>query len=257
MLLQPGTMLAEWNVYDVGTDLDSPSNPSRPRIMVVEDDPDTANLIKKMLMAAGYDVSVALGGHEVFFKIEQIRPDLILLDLHMPVVDGWQVLEQIRLTDGVPVVILTANGIREDAVRALSSGADDYISKPFLGSEVLARIKNILRRNHQNHGEMNRISMKNGLVIDMDTREVTLNQHQLYFSPKEFDLLLLLAKNAPRVVRYDQISSALWGEVSPEAYRRSKYLVYLIRRKFGQLVSAQDMIVNIDRIGYKFVFEAY
>ncbi len=123
----------------MGVDLDEFSSINRRRILIVEDDPDTALLLKRILILAGFDVSNALSGPEGIKKVPAIKPDLILLDLCMPDMDGWETLPYLKQITGVPVIIISANSQKDDVVRALTDGVDDYMTKPFFNAEVVAR----------------------------------------------------------------------------------------------------------------------
>jgi two-component system, OmpR family, KDP operon response regulator KdpE len=236
----------------IGIDIDKNILRSRKRILIVEDDPDTASLLKRILMLAGFDVSNCLNSIDALEKVQKIRPEVILLDLNMPEMDGWMFLQSLRRVTQIPVVILTANAVKDDIVRALSAGADDYMLKPFYGAEVIARIKNVLRRVNENENADRILFPQIDMYIDQRSQEVFIRGQNILLTPKEYGVLLVLARNAPSVVRYYSITREIWGETSSDAYKRTKYIVYLIRRKLKKALPDLELIQNVGRLGYRF-----
>ena len=234
-----------------GVDLDEFSSINRRRILIVEDDPDTALLLKRILILAGFDVSFALGGQEGIKKVPTIKPDLILLDLRMPDMDGWETLQYLRQITDAPVIIISAISQKEDVVRALLGGVDDYMTKPFFNAEVVARVKSVLRRSVKPEETGRIIFPRTGLIIDLVSQEVSLCNKKVTLTPKEFAVLVTLAKQAPAIVRYQTISQSVWGENTTDAHNRTKYLVYLIRKKLHNIAPDMMLLQNVDRIGYK------
>lgn len=238
-----------------GVDLDEFSSINRRRILIVEDDPDTALLLKRVLILAGFDVSNALSGQEGIKKVPVINPDLILLDLFMPVMDGWETLQYLKQITKVPVIIISANSQKDDVVRALLDGVDDYMTKPFFNAEVVARVKSVLRRSVKSEETGQIIFPRTGLTIDLVSQEVSLRNKKITLTPKEFAILVTLAKHAPEIVRYQTITQSVWGENSSDAHNRTKYLVYLIRKKLHNIAPDMMLLQNVDRIGYKLFIE--
>ncbi len=236
-------------------DLDETSSMNRRRILIVEDDSDTALLLKRILILAGYDVSNALSGQEGLRKIPTIKPDLILLDLRMPDMDGWETLQYLKQITTAPVIIISANSQKDDVVRALMDGVDDYITKPFFNAEVVARVKSVLRRSIKPEEKGRIIFPRTGLTIDFVSQEVSLRNRKVTLTPKEFAVLVTLARHAPGIVRYQAISQSVWGENSIDAHNRTKYLVYLIRKKLHNIAPDVTLLQNVDRIGYKLFIE--
>jgi DNA-binding response OmpR family regulator len=134
-------------------------------------------------------------------------------------------------------------------------GADDYITKPFYGAEVVARVKTVLRRSGKPNDPQRYVFPKIGLMVDRVTKEVTLDDQVIQLTQKEFELLNLLAKHAPSIVNYPTLTRSIWDEESDNARKRAKYLVYLLRRKFQKASPQKKLIVNVDRLGYKLVVE--
>jgi DNA-binding response OmpR family regulator len=234
-----------------GVDLDEIHASSRPTVLVVEDEPDTVLLLKQILRLAGFDVLGAFNGYEAVQKAAEVKPDLILLDLMMPGMDGWQTFQYLRQTTDVPVVIVSAIHNKDEIVRALRMGVDDYLTKPFVNAEVVARVQAVLRRARPTHKTDRLVFPRSDLVIDFSTQEVVLNKHHIQLTGKEFAILATLARSAPDVVQYRAIAEAVWGKDNPQVRNRIKYLVYLLRQKLESASGTPDLIQNIDRLGYK------
>jgi DNA-binding response OmpR family regulator len=238
----------------VGADLDDYYASERSRILVVEDDQDTAFLLKQILRHAGFDVLSALNGKEALTKLNLSFPDLVLLDLMMPEMDGWETIDRLRQVSSTPVIVLTALTSKENAVNCFQRGVDDYMTKPFYKAEVVARVNAVLRRARTTRDTGRFVYPQVGLAIDTQTREVRLRSSKIQLTGKEFSVLLVLAKHAPEIVHYQKISQSVWGRDFPQARQRIKYLVYLLRQKFQEAdPNAGDLIENVDRLGYKLV----
>jgi DNA-binding response OmpR family regulator len=238
-----------------GIDLDQVVQKERPRILVVDDEADTVVLLKHILMRDGFDVSGAFSGKEALAKIADVKPSLVLLDLMMPGMDGWETYSQLQEIADLPVIVISALSQTEVIVKALESGADDFITKPFEHAEVKARINAVLRRAGQST-IINRLGFSDiQLVIDMDTQEITYKGNRIQLTGKMFEVLALLAKNAPHVTPYDELLTGIWGENTSSARNRLKYLVYLLRNEFGRIDKEQEIIENVDRLGYKLITE--
>ncbi len=235
----------------LGRDLDEVTATDRQRVLVVEDEADTILLLKNILRLAGFDVLSANDGQEALRKYKDLNPDLVLLDLMMPEMDGWETLRYLREMSDVPVIIISAIGSKEDIVRALRTGVDDYLTKPFFNAEVVARIQAVMRRAGKTHPITRLVFPRIQLTIDLTAQEVTFHGVSIHLTPKEFAVLSVLARQAPSIVGYNKISTAVWGEDSDDARKRTKYLIYLLRRKFESISASSDFILNIDRLGYK------
>ena len=235
----------------VGVDLDEVETVERKRVLVVEDDMDTIFLLKQILRLAGFNVLGALSGREAIRKASDLKPDLVLLDLMMPEMDGWETFSYLRQVTDAPVIIVSALGAKDDVVRALHSGVDDYVTKPFYNAEVVARVNAVLRRSMKPQELSRLVFPQVGLMVDRMTQEVSIVGEKIQLTHKEFSVLAVLAKHAPAIVSYETIADAVWGEDSPDVRKRTKYLVYLLRRKFEQVPGGKDLILNVDRLGYK------
>ncbi len=236
-----------------GVDLDELEPVNRRRILVVDDEPDTITLLKHIFINDGFNVAGALSGKEAIRKINDINPSIIILDLLMPEMDGRQTLEAIRKVNDIPVIVLSAVSQKEEIVNLLQRGVDDYITKPFNTSEVTARVHAVLRRSEK-PVVLNVLSFPGvDLIIDLQTYEVTYKSHIIQLTGKMFEVLALLAKNAPKVVNYQDLTEKVWGENSVSVRNRLKYLVYLLRQEFLKIDDELELIENIDRLGYKLI----
>ena len=240
-----------------GVDLDNLISSNQKRVMVVDDEPDTIMLLKHLLIQHGFNVSGATSGAECLKKFEEISPDVILLDIMMPEMDGMETLMELRKISHVPVIIVSAMDQKSQIVKALESGVDDYITKPFNNAEVIARINAVLRRAAPTI-ERDLVSFpKIGLEVNLSTYEVVYKNRHMELTGKMFEVFSLLARSAPKVVTYEEISEKVWGENSVAVRNRLKYLVYLLRQEFQNVDPSLNLIENIDRLGYKLVTEPY
>jgi two-component system alkaline phosphatase synthesis response regulator PhoP len=234
-----------------GIDLDQAAPNDRHRILVVDDEPDTVTLLKHVLIRDGYDVSGATSGKEALIKINEVKPSLVLLDLMMPEMDGWETFHQMQLVNDLPVIVISALSQSQYIVKALELGADDYITKPFEQAEVKARVNAVLRRAAKPK-LLNRIGFSDiQLLVDLETQEISYHGKRIQLTGKMFEVLALLAKKAPHVTTYDEILNEIWGENNVAARNRLKYLVYLLRNEFNRVDSTKEIIENVDRLGYR------
>ena len=236
-----------------GVDLDSLNQAQRKTVMVIDDEPDTITLLKQIFIKNGFNVSGAFGGKEALRKLMDVNPSIIVLDLLMPEMDGMETLEEIHKVSNVPVIILSAVDRKEDIVRALRAGTDDFVTKPFNNDEVVARVNSVLRRAEKTTSVTSLLFPEVNLLIDLKTYEVTYRGKKIQLTGKMFEVLTMLAKNAPKVVNYQELSETVWGENTPSVRNRLKYLVYLLRKEFQQKDDDFEIIQNIDRLGYKLV----
>lgn len=238
-------------VNQPGIDLDQTEIKDKHRILVVDDEPDTVTLLKHVLIRDGYDVSGATSGKEALIKINEVKPSLVLLDLMMPEMDGWETFHQMQLVNDLPVIVISALSQSQYIVKALELGADDYITKPFEQAEVKARVNAVLRRAAKPK-IMNRIGFSDiQLLVDLDTQEISYHGKRIQLTGKMFEVLALLAKKAPHVTTYDELLNEIWGENNVAARNRLKYLIYLLRNEFTHVDSTKEIIENVDRLGYR------
>ena len=222
-------------------------------VLIVEDDRNIAELLQMYLEKEGYAVTVAFDGGAGLSKFRAIGPDLVLLDVMMPVMDGWAVCKSIRAESQTPIIMLTAKGEINDKVNGLRSGADDYITKPFEMKEVLARIEAVLRRSGTATVEKKarRLTFDN-LVIDMDSFELLVNGKKVDTPPKEMELLYYLACSPNRVYTRNQLLDEVWGFDYFGDSRTVDVHVKRLREKL-EGVSESWGLKTVWGVGYKFL----
>ena len=221
-------------------------------VLVVEDDRNIAELLQMYLEKEGYAVTVAADGGQGLSKFRAIKPDLVLLDVMMPVMDGWAVCKAIRAEGTSPVIMLTAKGETDDKVTGLKSGADDYITKPFEMKEVLARIEAVLRRSTGGSTEKkDRRLVFDKLIVDMDAFELLVNGKKIDTPPKEMELLFYLASSPNRVYTRNQLLDEVWGF---DYFGDSRTVDVHIKRLREKLegVSENWCLKTVWGVGYKF-----
>ena len=221
-------------------------------VLVVEDDRNIAELLQMYLEKEGYAVTVAADGGQGLAKFRAIQPDLVLLDVMMPVMDGWAVCKTIRAESKTPVIMLTAKSETEDKVSGLKAGADDYITKPFEMREVLARIEAVLRRtNGVTDQKKSRRLIFDRLIVDMDAFELTVDGKKVDIPPKEMELLFYLASSPNRVYTRNQLLDEVWGFDYFGDSRTVDVHVKRLREKL-EGVSDQWSLKTVWGVGYKF-----
>jgi len=240
----------EIQTQNVGVDLDETLRRNK-KVLIVDDDPDTVELIKRILRLADFDVASARNGLDAVTIVEKIQPDIILLDLMMPDIDGRTTLKNLREVTQSPVIVVSALTGKDQVVDLLNSGSDDYITKPFHREELVARIHAVLRRSKL-LSIIDGVSIpETGLTVNFSKREVNFQGQFVQLSPKEYELIELLVKQMPHIVKYKEIAEEIWGENSTYVKNRIKYLVHTIRNKFEEIKPGIEVIVTADRVGYR------
>ena len=221
-------------------------------VLVVEDDKNIRDLLQMYLEKEGYAVTVAADGGQGLTKFRAIKPDMVLLDVMMPVMDGWDVCKAIRAESQTPVIMLTAKSETDDKVAGLKSGADDYITKPFEMKEVLARIEAVLRRSSSSGTEhaAQRL-LFDRLIIDMDAFELIVDGKKVDAPPKEMELLYYLASSPNRVYTRNQLLDEVWGFDYFGDSRTVDVHVKRLREKL-EGVSETWSLKTVWGVGYKF-----
>ena len=221
-------------------------------VLIVEDDRNIAELLQLYLEKEGYAVITAEDGGKGLEKFRTIKPDLVLLDVMMPVMDGWAVCKAIRLESQVPIIMLTAKGETDDKVSGLKSGADDYITKPFELKEVLARIEAVLRRTTgvTTEKKSRRLTFDK-MTIDMDSFQLTVDGKKVDTPPKEMELLFFLASSPNRVYTRNQLLDEVWGFDYFGDSRTVDVHVKRLREKL-EGVSESWSLKTVWGVGYKF-----
>jgi two-component system, OmpR family, KDP operon response regulator KdpE len=221
------------------------------RILIVDDEPQILRFLRPALEASGYDVLHADTGREALRIAANAAPDLIILDLGLPDMDGKEVLTQARLFTSAPILILSARDREAEKIAALDLGADDYVEKPFAIGELLARLRAALRHARGGAPQPSRVEA-DGLVIDLERRFVTRDGAAVKLTPREFDLLCALALNAGRVMTHGQILTAVWGPAHKDDTQYLRVFVGQLRGKIERDPSAPDLIRTESGIGYRF-----
>jgi two-component system KDP operon response regulator KdpE len=223
-------------------------------ILVVDDEERMSRFIRLNLEHDGFQVLEANRGLKAINLIRERMPDLVLLDVMMPDLDGFEVLQLIRESYQVPVIMLTAKGEEDDKVKGLELGADDYVTKPFSPRELVSRVRAVLRRNDQGAtADAGVIEVDEHLKIDFGRREVWLDDNLVKLRPTEYRLLYHLVQNAGWVLTYDQILSKVWGyEYRDEPHYVRLYVNYL-RQKLEQDPANPQYILTERGVGYRFV----
>ena len=231
-----------------------PEETKRHKILVVDDEERMVRFIRINLEHDGFVVVEAFNGRQALQRLRDQTPDLILLDVMMPDLNGFEVLEMIREISNVPVIMLTAKGEEEDRVRGLELGADDYITKPFSQRELVSRIRAVLRRVEGVSGSMHGlIEVDERLKIDFDRREVWLEGKIVKLRPTEYRLLYHLVQNAGWVITHDQLLAKVWGyEYRDEPHYVRLYINYL-RQKLEKDPANPKYILTERGVGYRFV----
>lgn len=226
----------------------------RRKILVVDDEERMIRFIRLNLEHDGFVVIDAFNGKQALQRLRDSTPDLILLDVMMPDLDGFEVLQMVREITSVPVIMLTAKGEEDDRVRGLELGADDYITKPFSPRELVSRIKAVMRRTEGASGGMHGlIQVDERLKIDFDRREIWLEGKLVKLRPTEYRLLYHLVQNAGWVISHDQLLAKVWGyEYRDEPHYVRLYINYL-RQKLEKNPADPKYILTERGAGYRFV----
>jgi len=222
------------------------------RILIVDDEPHIVELVRYNLEREGFDVLTAGDGREALRQVREGAPDLVILDLMLPEVDGFEVCRQIRRTSAVPILMLTARGRELDRVAGFELGADDYVTKPFSPRELVARVRAILRRAGRELLEAQAPLQADGLHLDPATREVFLHGRPVELTAKEFDLLALLMRHPNRVFTRDFLLEHIWGHDYFGSTRTVDMHISRLREKIEDDPAAPTFIQTVRGVGYKF-----
>lgn len=226
--------------------------PNKIKVMIIEDEDAISNFIATTLKANAYAPLLAKTANQALSMIPSHCPDLILLDLGLPDMDGIEILKKIRGWSSTPVIVVSARGEESDKVEALDLGADDYISKPFGTSELLARIRTALRHSAKNSsGQSSTVFSTKGLTIDFDKRRITVEGKDVHLTQIEFKIVSLLAKSAGRVLTYDYIITELWGPYAVKDNQILRVNMANIRRKLEKNPASPEYIFTEVGVGYR------
>ena len=223
------------------------------KILVIEDDEDFRTIVVTRLKRAGCETIVAANGQDGLRRFYGDRPDLVVLDISMPVMDGWQVLERLREVSEVPVLFLTAASQERDKLRGLRSGADDYITKPFSGEELLARVEVALRRASSSGEEADNTGYSDPeIAIDLQKHEAFVRGGPVALSPTEFRLLAVLTRSANQVLGQDQLVDRVWGREYVGSMEVVRLYIGYLRRKIERDHEAPTLIETVRGFGYRY-----
>ncbi len=229
---------------------------AKKRVLIVDDEPSIVRMLELALAAEGYDTVIAGNGTEAIAAVEENEPDVVVLDIIMPGIDGFEACRRIRNISSAPIIMLTARRNEMDIIQGLDAGADEYVTKPFSVAELSARIRAALRRAEISDDDPNRerrLVFDNGdLVIDLDRRAVIRNGAQVPLSATEFRLISFLVANAGRVVPHERILEYVWG---PEHTLQTSHLrayIALLRKKIEQDPQNPRLILSAHSVGYHF-----
>jgi len=219
-------------------------------VLVVDDDGDVRALVVELLTRSGYDVSEAPNGREALKLLYEQRPDLVLLDISMPELDGWATLERIRELSDVPVLMLSALGAELEKVRALRAGADDYVTKPFGRQELLARVESVLRRAPAPEV---RDAYSDGLLeVDFSQRRVRAGDQPIELTPLEFRLLTAFVDHPGQLLTHEQLLELAWGGERGTSRDQVKLYVGYLRRKLSATGISPEAIETVRGYGYRY-----
>jgi two-component system KDP operon response regulator KdpE len=225
------------------------------QVLLVDDEVSIQRAMAPLLRSRGYTVTVAGNGREALDMFERERPDLVILDLGLPDMDGSEVCRKVRDRADTPILILSARGEEKDKVAALDQGADDYVTKPFGPEELMARVRAALRRSLGREGTLHGQLSRGDLMIDFDRRRVHRGELEIRLSPKEFDLLTLLVTHAGRVLTHRSILKAIWGTHSVDQPEHLRVLMGQLRKKIEPEPANPRYLLTEPWVGYRFADE--
>ncbi|MGQ9889370.1 MAG: response regulator transcription factor [Aggregatilineales bacterium] len=223
------------------------------KILVIDDEETTVQLIGILLERRGYEVIKALRAEDGLRQAYRNQPDLVLLDIMMPDMDGWEVCKRLRDMSDVPIVFLTARGETRDVVRGLEMGADDYIVKPYDNEELVARVRAHLRRSPRPNMSEELVFNGGDFRINFMNREVRVHNEVKHLTPKEFNLLGVLVRNAGRVVTRAELVTEAWGAEYADAIDSLKLYIHYLRQKLEADPNRPEYITTLRGVGYRFV----
>jgi two-component system KDP operon response regulator KdpE len=227
---------------------------NKSKLLIIEDDSKLVGALKVYFTQAGYQVIAAENGREGLQKLYDERPSIVILDIAIPKLDGWEVCRRIRELSDVPIVMLTARTQEDERVKGLKLGADDYVVKPFSLKELGARLEAVLRRAGEAGPQKTGILFADGeLVVDADRLAVTRGGKHVDLTPTELRLMLYLAENTGRVLTHHQILEKIWGDDFTEDVDYVKLFIYRLRRKIESDPKNPQYILTERGIGYRFV----
>ncbi len=221
------------------------------RILVIDDESQIRKLLKVSLKSQGFYIEESHDGRDGINKVAIIKPDLVILDLGLPDMDGKEDIREIREWSNVPIVILTARDQEQEKIEALDNGADDYITKPFGIGELLARIRVCLRRKTEDENE--HIFNFGGLIIDLVNRRITVDNMEIKLTPTEYEIIKVLAQNAGKVITHKQLLKKVWGNAYDNDNNYIRVYIGQIRRKIEPNPAQPCYIITESGVGYRLI----
>jgi DNA-binding response OmpR family regulator len=222
-------------------------------VLIIEDDPNTSSLIALYLEREGFRALTANDGEQGLFLAEQHPPDLVILDLMLPKIDGWEVCRRLQQQSRVPVIMLTARGEEIDRVAGLTLGADDYVVKPFSPRELVARVKSVLRRSQTARAGSKKILSHGEVILDLEKRHLSVRNHQVFLTPHEYNLLKAFMKRPGRTFTRDELLNRLYPQGDTTVIDRVVDVhVGKLRQKIEPDPSNPTYILTVRGIGYQF-----
>ena len=222
------------------------------RILVVDDEPQITRVLRTSLSSQSYNIRVANDGETALEIMKDWTPDLVITDLSMPNMDGLELCRRLRPSTRIPIIVLSVRGEEKTKVQALDAGADDYVTKPFGIEELLARVRANLRRTPAGESEPTSLIDVGDFHIDLAAHKVTVRRKEVHLTPKEFDLLVYLARHSGKVITHRTLLSAIWGGQSTEQVEYLRVFVGQLRKKLETESSSPRYIVTEPWVGYRF-----
>lgn len=222
------------------------------RILIVDDEAQIVRVLRRGLTAHGYELRAATDGESALEIFKDFAPDLVITDLSMPNVGGLELCRRLRAVSDVPIIVLSVKGEERTKVEALDAGADDYVTKPFGMNELLARVRATLRRAPAKSNETESLIEAGDFRIDLAGRSVTVREREIHLTPKEFDLLVYLARNAGKVITHRTLLGAVWGGNYTEQNEYLRVFIGQLRKKLEPDAARPHYILTEPWIGYRF-----
>jgi len=236
--------------------LDKTAEPLRPSVVLIEDEPQIRRFLRAALGGNGYRLFEASNAQEGLAEVATRLPDLVILDLGLPDLDGLSVLGQLREWSSVPVIVLSARGQERDKIAALDGGADDYVSKPFSMGELLARMRVALRRRDQvGEGAAGSVFSVGTLRVDLAGRHVQVDGKEVHLTPIEYKLLTALVRHAGKVLTHRQLLQEVWGPSRTEDSQSLRFYVAQLRRKLEAVPARPRYLLTEPGVGYRLAAE--
>jgi two-component system, OmpR family, KDP operon response regulator KdpE len=222
------------------------------RILVVDDERQITRVLRTTIDSQGYDVRVANDGDTALEIMKNWNPNLVITDLAMPNMDGLELCRRVRLTSKVPIIVLSVRGQERTKVQALDAGADDYVTKPFGIGELLARVRANLRRANETQQADLTLIEAGDFSIDLDAHKIMVRQREVHLTPKEFELLVYLARHSGKVLTHRVLLAAVWGGDSTEQVEYLRVFVGQLRKKIESEAASPRYILTEPWVGYRF-----